>query len=600
MRVLRLGLVAGIVAFLTVCGVVIDSGPARALDAPTPTEIKTTTKMLAPSVARRVLGGAAGAGAAAACSTGVGCAAVLLVTGGLIAYETQDVWVPWVKNAIGEDTKTQSGNLSDFGGAEWLVPPRADRCYVLDNFSGDNCQGVPAVKWMSGANPEWPKFRGWKNYGDQSHRMLFRHVAECRGITLGNWTSWQTVTGGSYEVADNAGGDSVIDPLPSACTGGNAVQWRQIEIQGQHQILGNNDPVSWSKLIDWKAAQAVENTDVTVTCRRPDGSTYTRTAFTDQPGDLIAAPHCDAGDTAIATGLRVNGTPQQTLDLQPDGSDAQNYPQCALQACYYAIFVDGSKCEVISGIASSAGCHSWSTLARSADPLQQDRVQCKYGPYTVEVDLCWWLERVYENGRSTATKQNTDGVPDTYTPPAPAPYSNPSPSPSSTTTGQPTPTPTPSGLPEPCTAGQACVGPPQSAPAAQCWPNGWAAFNPAEWVLQPLRCAFIPRTEKVNEVKTRVGLDVQTSGVGPLVDAVGDPIEALASGDGCSGIQFDLPIGGQTFHGSILNACSGSMATAAHISSALIGLSTVLGGGMALLRLAGAGFGYNVKVSDGD
>lgn len=115
-----------------------------------------------------------------------------------------------------------------------------------------------------------------------------------------------------------------------------------------------------------------------------------------------------------------------------------------------------------------------------------------------------------------------------------------------------------------------------------------------------LREAFVPSPEVVTSVTTSIRTDVTSSGAGPIVTALGTPIEALGSGSGCDGIQFDLPIGGQSFHGEILNACSGSMATAAHISTAIVGLSTVLGGGLALLRLAGAGFGYNVRVSDGD
>lgn len=151
------------------------------------------------------------------------------------------------------------------------------------------------------------------------------------------------------------------------------------------------------------------------------------------------------------------------------------------------------------------------------------------------------------------------------------------------------------------TPGPGAGGNPEVSDAAgrQCWPNGWGWFNPSEWVLRPLQCAFVPSPSKVTEVKQSIGVDVGTSGVAELVTAVGAPIDALSSGSGCSGISFDLPINGQSFHGNILNACSGSMATAAHVSSLLIGLSVVVSGGLALLRLAGAGFGYNVKVGEG-
>ena len=119
-------------------------------------------------------------------------------------------------------------------------------------------------------------------------------------------------------------------------------------------------------------------------------------------------------------------------------------------------------------------------------------------------------------------------------------------------------------------------------------------------MLKPIGCAFIPNPATVNTVKTSIGNDVAQSGAADLVGAIGAPLNTLSSGSGCSGIQFDLPINGQTFHGSILNACSGSMATAAAVSNGLISLSVIVSGGLALLRLAGAGFGYNVRVTDGD
>lgn len=44
-----------------------------------------------------------------------------------------------------------------------------------------------------------------------------------------------------------------------------------------------------------------------------------------------------------------------------------------------------------------------------------------------------------------------------------------------------------------CTADQteACFGPVTEGHGEECFPNGWGWFNPAEWVLRPIKCAFI-------------------------------------------------------------------------------------------------------------
>ena len=131
-----------------------------------------------------------------------------------------------------------------------------------------------------------------------------------------------------------------------------------------------------------------------------------------------------------------------------------------------------------------------------------------------------------------------------------------------------------------------------------------AAWNPAEWVLQPVKCAlrwaFVPSPASVDSVRGGVAADLGTSGVADLGNAVLAPVQALSAGSGCSGISWSFPINGTTVAGSILNACSEPMATVAMVTRTIVGAAVVLGGGFALLRLAGAGFGYNVKVGGGD
>ena len=331
----------------------------------------------------------------------------------------------------------------------------------------------------------------------------------------------------------------------------------------------------------------------------------------------VVTPSCPPGEHPLWNQLDVVGsdgtvTPQSITNLRPGWdptttpADKSPFPLCTNGSCVWIIKVGDTWCA--KGV---AGCVDW-----ASNPGQ---AKCFLGPYELPLTRCGWLERAYEltdPATIPATVPNGDGDPNTSegprrnpatdpaAQPAPGPTVDPSPDPTGDPGGTPTPTPTGTGSPEPCTSGQACSDPPPDPQDSECFPTGWGAFNPVEWVKKPVGCAlreaFIPDPQVVTDVTSTIRTSVDTSGAGPIVDAIGAPIGTLSSASGCSGIEFDLPIGGQSFHGSILNACSGPMATAAHICSVLIGLGSVVFGGMALLRLAGAGFGYNVKPTDGD
>lgn len=576
----RMSFVGVMIAMLCAAAVVINSGPAQAVETPSPETIALSAAgvgLLTPGV---VTGGAAATGGTAAagavCATGIGCAAIAVIGLGVLAYATHDVWLPWVKNAVGEDKLASSGTLADYQ-FTFTRPPVAGKWYI------------------GSTDPLFPLLNMSHNGAWGTVRYRVNIQCKTRDPTTLVESGWQT-----FEYDKNSlGGTSWSDTRPlRSCTSTDTtttshVMFRFANIGGS---LTGGAP--FTNMLTWQAGTVPSTATTRVQCRRPDGSTYVREAVTASPGDYVKASPCDPGDVMERVDLDVDGLPHESLDTRTTAAERTKYPLCSGAACLYAVHVDGSKCEVIGGKAVPSACHSWTTLATSSSVATRERVECWYGPYKVDTSLCNSLERIYESGTITGTKVNTDGAPDTYTDPAPGPAPSPSPSPSSTSTtsGSPSPTPTPT------TAGEPAPSPdPTTDPdGAECWPNGWGWLNPSEWVLKPLRCAFVPDPAKVTAVRTAVGVDVARSGVGELVGAVQAPIDALSSGSGCSGITFDLPINGETFHGSILNACSGPMATAAHFSNILISLSVIIGGGMGLLRLAGAGFGYNVKVSDGD
>lgn len=81
-----------------------------------------------------------------------------------------------------------------------------------------------------------------------------------------------------------------------------------------------------------------------------------------------------------------------------------------------------------------------------------------------------------------------------------APDSDPDPDPGATTTTVPGSGPGGQTQQEACEAGQGagCPNPtPSSEPdgpdgsGGECWPSGWGWFNPAEWVLRPIKCALV-------------------------------------------------------------------------------------------------------------
>jgi hypothetical protein len=248
---------------------------------------------------------------------------------------------------------------------------------------------------------------------------------------------------------------------PSSGRGG----LKRIDVYPGYRTNGNFDFWTFSNRVHWEVPSGSIVPGATqLQCQRPDGSTYQVAVETPDAREALRIGHCDPGDTAI--GVRGAPTVGQLatdadwdIDLRPRPEDTTNYPQCSGAACSYQVFVDGSPC-----LNGKPGCTNWTRVQKTAP----SRVKCHYGPYTVDVSLCWALERAYEGTPRKVTELNTDGNPDTYDDPAPAgqpqPQPSPSPNPSKPpATGQVEPTPA---LPTACgPVGQYNLGPVQPATA---------------------------------------------------------------------------------------------------------------------------------------
>lgn len=290
----------------------------------------------------------------------------------------------------------------------------------------------------------------------------------------------------------------------------------------------------------------------------------------------------------------------------PDTARDQ-YPEClslekAETGCTLNIWVDNEKCSSIRSI-----CFDWYNGVYRSQP---SRVQCKWGPYVVDMKNCEPLVNAYtcETGLvpdpskpagSALTCIDPRGLPlpenkdPNYTPPAPGPGGS---------NGSDGSNGVPGG-----TTGVPVTPPSDPSPGGEnCWPSGLAVFNPVAWVLQPLKCglswAFVPPQADM----TSIGISLQTSfegvGFGDALDTLTGPVNAMGaavSGNGCAGPSMDFSVLGISQEIQPFNACSGTMATVAGYSRAIISLTVIVSGGIAVVRALGRGFGFNFDMGAG-
>jgi hypothetical protein len=261
-----------------------------------------------------------------------------------------------------------------------------------------------------------------------------------------------------------------------------------------------------------------------VECIRPDGTKFTLTADTAGDQKAIKMPSCEAASpgshgtgktTVVGKPPAVSGQPSQTLYTTP-GITGTPYPKCEPgipgNGCVLSVSVDGKPC-----VMGDWQCAHWADLKTEAPA----RLQCNYGPYLgIAIDTCNPLERAYETGGVVANEPNTDGNPSTRSDTDPAgntvPKSATSPQ---TATGTGT---APGGAGVTAPAGS-------TTEQAECFPNGWAALNPVEWVLKPLGCAFVPKTN----LQARVQNTVNTAALLPPMSWFNGVNMTAPGGAGC-------------------------------------------------------------------
>lgn len=418
----RAGLL-GMLMGATLTGMVWQSGPAAAsgivIDEADRLAFRWAERQAAKGAAPAAADAAAGAaryckGSPAACAgiTAATIGAALLLVG------TKKWWVPWVENKMNEPVTSSdpSGVRSPCGTLSWDSPGG-------DPSTANNVGGATSRVAVTG----WSTAPSGGCLGKQEATLTCKDGARV----------WE-VKRLSTELTDRNSVNHISAPCYTNADLGNnnnatilAVVWKSYEWDPPNNTSGTANNISWG------TPEPVTQATTSVNCQRPDGSQYevTERAAAVSQGQ-VQMPACDPGDTVIGVGAEANGRSGTgwKIDLKPKPEDLTNYPQCAPAgaSCGYRVLVDGDVCQE-----GMAGCVDWTRTAKNTP----NRVECYYGPYKVDIHYCYWLERAYEDptpGTPTKiiTDDNTDGNPDTWSPPSPST----SPQPSPTPTGSPKPT----------------------------------------------------------------------------------------------------------------------------------------------------------------
>lgn len=250
----------------------------------------------------------------------------------------------------------------------------------------------------------------------------------------------------------------------------------------------------------------------------------------------------------------------------------RDYPSCWDGSCLLELRkVIGGALE-LDCFNAPEQCSDWQTEV-AADP---STYRCYYGNVLQSIAEC----NVY--GRTFVREAVQQGTA----------YSDPA-------TGQPVTTSTGTAVTTNPGAASTAMSSPAADPGSsrQCWPTGWGAFNPFEWVFQPVKCAlewaFVPRATKLSQVQTKIQLAAVNSAPAQMVQGLNGWTAAVPSSSGCMGplIQFD--VAGLNYSAYPLQACDGPLSTAANFSRIALTIIAILTGIIAITRYVARIFGFS-------
>lgn len=309
---------------------------------------------------------------------------------------------------------------------------------------------------------------------------------------------------------------------------------------------------------------------VELTCVSPEGVRTKISHNTDiGPEGLVNVPSCKALGHGFVAESMVVGFADGDKIKQPIFTSTPVYDDAYFECdpvfgkiCKFEIRVDGQPCVV-----GSPACASWAGLHR----INPARVQCMYGGRVVDISGCAILEGAYVTGGTPATKNNTDGNPDTWDEPAKVPYwiphgypqpgadpapdpeikpgPPPQPEPHPDTPFEPNPEPEnptePNPEPENPTNPETPPNPepvfPRTGdnPSDNCVAPKWE-WNPVHWVKNPVVCALVEAFVPKMDIKARSDALRDVTLTKPPLNLISPPVTG-PSGGGCPNWVVSIP-----------------------------------------------------------
>ncbi|MFT4287435.1 hypothetical protein [Nocardioides sp.] len=506
---MRRRLAAILVAVLVSLAIVV-AGPARPAAAlAIPPVIRAGSMFAGGKVAQSVA-------TTALCASGVGtvaCAAFGIAGIAWTAYDTRDLWMPWVKALVNSGSEEQAGTvtyLQSIGEASYDVTTRILTVSALTATTNSTSA--------------------------RTYTLAARSGYQCSNVGGGTSIGFATTVLGSVTVAAGAGGATYwVSGSNTVCSSDYPyLDWVKIGISYDN----SSTYILWSPPV----SDAQWATETTVTCVDALGAEHVLTATDSGDSGGFTMPSCQAH----------GWIPQEVTVVGPDGtlldvtfpSEADTYPDCftvtgdSVQLeCVTTVWVNGLECN--DPDVAPKHCEDWASWYVS-HPAQ---VKCKFGSYVVLIGTCDPLENAFvwnpttgtvdtlnqyvvDTGTSLEVQSDVDGdgEPDAD---------------SETSTGT-------SVIPEsgtnPSTTTGTVVG--SDPDSSDCWGEGWS-WNPVSWVYVPTKCAlkwaFVPQTSLQTRVEAIQG-SYTTKPPFSWLSALGPPSGSLASP--CPDWEVTIPGGG--------------------------------------------------------
>lgn len=290
----------------------------------------------------------------------------------------------------------------------------------------------------------------------------------------------------------------------------------------------------------------------------PVGSVPTKTTLT---------LHTVGGDDQV---LWTRDTPPEVLE-QLGGK----YKTCLQTVCQLILEKNGISCF------DGADCTGW--FADSSTGTSPNTYTCKYAGQAVALTECTVYKPSWEADALRTGQVLADPVTGQPAPNSPNPQEQASSPVKGTDAG---------------TFGQPVLDP---AAERQCFPTGWAVFNPLEWVQKPVQCAFqwafIPTPAAITAAQTQVQANVDASGLGTIVRNVTVLGAVPIPGNGCGGIPLNFDLGGSGgvhVRDYLLKACPGdTLAPVAAVTKTILSGVISTAAFLAILRYIAQIFGFS-------